>query len=88
MALPDDSRIRRFLNNAPFWQRYLAYVIFCCSFAMISKALIYRFRNGGWDMDWANKFGESLFFGILFGLYAAWPRKGLGKNEQSERRSS
>jgi hypothetical protein len=86
MASPDDSRVRRFLNNAPFWQKYPIWVIFCCSLAMISKAFIYRFSNGGWDMDWATKFRESLFFGILFGLYAAWPtRKGVGKNEQDER---
>jgi hypothetical protein len=88
MASPGDSRIRRFLNNAPFWQRYPAWVIFCCSFALILRALIYRFRNGGWDMDWAAKFEESLYFGILFGIYMAWPSKGVGKNEQSERQSS
>ena len=74
------------MNHAPFWQRYLAWVILCCLLSLISKALIYRVSNGGWDMDWAAKFEGSLYFGILFGLYAAWPtRKGVGKNEQDER---
>jgi hypothetical protein len=84
MASPGDSRIRRFLNNAPFWQRYPAWVIICCSFAVISKALTYRSRNGGWDMDWAVIFEDSLYFAVLFGLFAALLRKGVGKNRQAE----
>jgi hypothetical protein len=86
---PSNSKIRRFLTHAPLWQRYPAWVIFCCLFSLTSKALIYRFSNGGWDMDWVVKFEESLFFGILFGIYAAWPRrKDVGKNEQSEHQRS
>jgi hypothetical protein len=84
MTLPILSKLRHFMNNAPFWRKYPAWVIFCCLSGLISKALICRFRNGGWEMDWAVKFEDSLFFGILFGLYAAWPRKVVSKNEQSE----
>jgi hypothetical protein len=86
MASPSMSKIRHFLNHAPFWRRYPAHVILLSSLALISKALIYRFHTGGWEMDWAGKFSESLFWGVFMGLYFAWPRgKGAGKNEHDER---
>jgi len=88
MALPSNSKIRHFLNHGPFWQRYPAHVILLCLFSLISKALIYRFSEGGWDMDWARKFRKSLYFGIFMGLYGAWPRKAVVKNEQDERQRS
>jgi hypothetical protein len=40
-------------------------------------------------MDWAQKFRESLFFGILFGLYPAWPtRKVVDESDHDERQRS
>jgi hypothetical protein len=88
MALQSNSKIGLFQNHAPFWQRYPVWVILLCSFALISKTLIYRLRTGGRDMNWADKFGESLFWGIFTGLFVAWPRKGVGKDEQGERQRS
>jgi hypothetical protein len=84
VASPSNSKIRRFLNHAPLWQRYPALVIFFYPFAVVSKALIYRSRNGGWDMDWAVIFEDALYFAVLFGLFAALLRKGVGKNGQAE----
>jgi hypothetical protein len=39
-------------------------------------------------MDWAAKFEESLYFGVFFGLFAAWPRKDVAKNRQDEQQRS
>ena len=88
MALLSISKIRRFFNHAPVWLRFLAWGGYFCVGLFIVKSLSYRFHNGGWDMDWAAKFEDSLFSGIFFGIYAAWPRKSVGKNEQSEEQSS
>ena len=89
MSLPSMTKIRHFLNHAPFGQRYPAWVIVCFLTSLISKALIYRLRTGGWDMNWADKFGESLFYGLFFGLYLVWPtRKEAGKNKRGEQQRS
>ncbi|HEX5084715.1 MAG TPA: hypothetical protein VFY40_21945 [Blastocatellia bacterium] len=88
MELPGISKIRLCLNHGPVWRRFIASAIFFGGGLFISKILSYRLRNGGWDMDWGDKLGESLISGILFGIYAAWPRKSVGKNEQGERQSS
>ena len=89
MTLLGNSKIWRFLNNAPVWQRFPAAVISFYSASLISAALVYRLRYGGWDMDWAHKFEESLYASILMGLYWTWlTRKGSKKNEQDEQQRS
>jgi hypothetical protein len=87
MASPSMSKVRYFLNHAPVWQRAMASGISFCLVGFVSKVVIFRLRTGVWDMDWADKFGESLFGGILFGLVSPWlMRKGVSSNNNNEQR--
>jgi cell shape-determining protein MreD len=89
MALLSISKIRRYMNRAPAWQQFLVTGIYFCVANLIIKGLSYRLRNGGWDMDWATKFGESLVSGVLFGLFWIWlNRKSVSKNDQGEQQRS
>jgi hypothetical protein len=88
MASPDDSRIRRFLNHAPVWQTIPVLAILVCVGSLIAKAFIYRLRSGGWDMDWAIKFVDSLGFGVIFSLLWTWLTRRDAKNEQEEHQGS
>jgi hypothetical protein len=86
MALPSDSKIRHFLNHAPVWQSIPVVAISFCVGRLITGAIIHRFRSGGWDMDWAGKFEDSLGGGVIFSILWAWLiRKGFSKSEQDER---
>jgi len=89
MASSNTSKIRYFLNHAPAWQKFPAMVIFLCVGKLILIALVNRLYNGGWEMNWAVKFAESLVFAVLLGLYWTWlTRTAVSENEQGEQQRS
>jgi hypothetical protein len=89
MALPRISKIRRFLNHAPVWQTIPAVAISVCLGRLITSAIIYRLNSGGWDMDWATKFVDSLGTGVVFSLLWAWLiRTGVSNSEQDGQQRS
>ena len=56
------------MNHAPVWQTIPAMASFICVGSLIGKAFIYGLRSGGWDIDWAAKFVDSLGAGVIFSL--------------------
>jgi hypothetical protein len=88
MALPGISKFRHFMNQAPVWQTIPVLAIIACVGSLIGKVFIYRFRSGGWDMDWSAKFIDSLGFGVIFSLLMTWLYRRDAKNEQDEHQGS
>jgi hypothetical protein len=89
MALPSMSKIRHFMTHAPVWQTIPALAILFCVGSLIAKAFIYRLRSGGWDMDWATKFVDSLGTGVIFSLLWTWYiRTSVSKSAQDEQQRS
>jgi hypothetical protein len=77
MDLPGDSKIRRYLIQAPVWQRYPASVILFYSSSLISAAIAHRLRHGDWKMDWAIQLEDMLYASLLMALVWTWKtRKG------------
>ena len=77
------------MNHAPVWQTIPALAILCCVGGLIAKAFTYRLRTGGWDMDWATKFIDSLGSSVIFSLFwNCFMRTGVSKNERDEQQRS
>jgi hypothetical protein len=89
MELQSNSKIGPFLSQTPVWQRFPASVIFFYSTSLISAAIVYRLRYGGWEMDWAIQLEDMLYASNLVALVWTWQtRKGSRKNEQDEQQRS
>jgi hypothetical protein len=88
MALPGISKYRHFMNQAPVWQTIPVLAISVCVGSLIVKAFIYRYSSGGWDMDWATKFVDSLGFGVIFSLLWTWLNRRDAKKGRDEHQGS